>query len=41
MIIDGRPENVNLGLDYSDTEPPDEPIDVEWLVSMVMGVDAH
>jgi len=39
MIIDGRPENVNLGLDYSDTEPPDEPIDVEWLVSMVMGLD--
>ena len=39
MIIDGRPENVNLGLDYSDMEPPDEPIDVEWLISMVMGLD--
>ena len=51
MIIEGKPEDVDLSPEhyhidpsdcpnlYEELEPPDEPLDGEWLVSMVISLD--
>ena len=51
MIIEGKPEDVDFGPEHYDIdpadcpnldeelEPPDEPLDGEWLVSMIMSLD--
>lgn len=51
MIIEGKPEDVDLSPEhydidpsdcpnlYEELEPPDEPLDGKWLVSMIMSLD--
>lgn len=51
MLIESSPDDLDLGPDhydmdpadcpgyYEELEPPDEPIESDWLVSMIMGLD--